>query len=47
VHSEPMNNLDDNDEIFRGWTSDLEEDDTMEPLPDAEGDGSGDELTDA
>ena len=37
--------LTDNDnEIFRGWTSDLEEDDAMEPLLDAEGE---DELTDA
>ena len=36
MHSELMNN---DDEIFQGWTSDLEYDDVIEPLLDAEGDG--------
>jgi hypothetical protein len=37
--SEPTN--DHSNDVFQGWTSDLEEDDAMEPLLDAEGDGSG------
>jgi hypothetical protein len=45
AHSEPMN--DDGAEVFQGWTSDLEEDDAMEPLLDAKGDGSEDELIEA
>jgi len=35
AHSKPMN--DDGAEVFQGWTSDLEEDDAMEPLLDAKG----------
>jgi hypothetical protein len=38
---------DDGAEVFQGWTSDLEEDDAMEPLLDAKGDGSEDELIEA
>ena len=38
---------DDGAEVFQGWTSDLEEDDAMEPLLDAEGNGSEDELIEA
>ena len=43
MHSE-LTNID--DEIFWGWMSDLE-DDVMEPLLDAEGDGHDNESTNA
>ena len=39
-----MNN---NDKIFQGWMSDLEDDDEMEPLLDAKDDGHDDKSTDA
>jgi hypothetical protein len=45
AHLEPMN--DNGDKVFQGWTSDLEEDNAMEPLLDAEGNGSEDELIEA
>ena len=45
AHSEPTN--DNGDEVFQGWTSDLEEDDAMEPFLDTEGNGSEDEPIEA